>query len=371
MKILYVISTTDMGGAEKALLSLSQRMVQNGHIVKVLSLRSKGPIAHLLEKAGVEVVSYAERKSREGSIRWITQNIQDFQPDIVHAMLLRAIEYTRLACQNLSIHLVTTPHFDLSKKNFLFRTADRFLKGVDTVTVAESQTNKKYLVDKQKYSKEKTIYIGNSPPTGSFFPDINIRQEMRQKWGFTDEEVVFITVARLSVEKNHSSLLEAFAQVYKKRPFVRLVLVGKGAEEFKLKQLVKKEKIEDVVLFAGEQENVQPWLNLADCFVLVSNAELLPLSLLEALQAGLPCIVSNKGDMPLWVNNGKNGFVLNSKDKTLLSCFLSEVADNPDLRKKMATASLEKTKEIKNDFQCYQQLYQQVMEGSFHVKTFN
>ena len=118
MKILYIITSTDVGGAEKALAELAAFTAKE-HTVKVLSLKPLGPVARELQAAGVEVASLnMQWYSQMRIIQKLSAAVEAFRPDIVHAMLYRGIEYARTACAGKGIKLITTPHFDLSKKNF-------------------------------------------------------------------------------------------------------------------------------------------------------------------------------------------------------------------------------------------------------------
>jgi len=99
---------------------------------------------------------------------------------------------------------------------------------------------------------------------------------------------------------------------------------------------------------------------MADIFVLSSIEESLPLALLEAITVGLPCLVSDVGDMKMWVSHGENGFVFKKKDEILLSCLMAELVENTALREKMKQKSLEKAKEMINPFKEYQQIYEQI-----------
>ncbi len=368
MKILYVITSTHTGGAEKALVALVKESLKENQ-VKVVCLKELGPVAQEVVAAGGEVVSLKMKGIFPfGIVKKLQAEIDSFQPDIVHAMLFRGIEFARLACAGKNIKLISTPHFDLSKKNYLLRFLDMLLKDLDTLTVAESFSTARYLVEKQKYRKNKVFLLPNGVDKTAFFPDSSIRSVMRKKYGFTPEHTVFISVARLSFVKDPLTLLQAFRNVYRLNPLARLVLVGEGEEFAKLQSFIQQSKLEDVVLLAGGQTNVNDWLNMADVFVQVSVEESLPLSLLEALQVGLPCIVSKVGDMPLWVEHGKNGFVLPPKDITLLSCFMMEVLSDTK-RDEMKKHSVEISQRITDTSPQYQHLYQQVLTDSFHVKT--
>ena len=198
---------------------------------------------------------------------------------------------------------------------------------------------------------------------------LHTRKNMREKYGYTPDQTIFISVARLAPVKDPIVLLQSFRNVLRKNPHARLIFVGEGAEKEKLIHFIKESGILKEVLLVGEQSNINDWLNMADVFVLSSVEESLPLALLEAICAGKPCVVSNVGDMPLWVEHGVNGFVFKPKDITLLSCFMEELASSLDLIKKMSDKSLEKASNMNNNIEQYKEIYQQLFNNSFHVKT--
>lgn len=368
MKILYVITSTHTGGAEKALASLVLQTLKQ-HQVKVVCLKPLGAVARELQQAGAEVISLNMKGFLPfGIVKKLQAEIDIFQPDIVHAMLFRGIEFTRLACAGKGIKLISTPHFDLSKKNFFFRFIDKLLKNLDTLTVAESFSTARYLVEKQRYQKEKVYLLPNGADKNSFFKDNSLRTVMRKRYGFSPDDVVFISVARLAPVKDPIILLQAFRNIWRNHPSAKLVYVGEGTERAKLENFICQSGMEKAVLLAGEQTNINDWLNMADVFVLSSIEESLPISLLEALQTGLPCVVSKVGDMPLWIEHGKNGFVFQPKDVLVLSCFLTELL-NREKREEMAVQAVKSSAKITAVSPQYQQLYQQLLTDSFHVKT--
>lgn len=368
MKILYVITSTHTGGAEKALLALVSQTVKK-NTVKVVCLKPLGPVAEELIRCGAEVVSLSMTGMIPfGVVRKLEREIKSFQPDLVHAMLYRGIQFARLSCAGKGIKLISSPHFDLSKRNFFCRFIDKMLKNIDTLTVAESFSTARYLVKQQRYNQNKVFLLPNGADKSVFFRDDTLREKMRRQYHYQPENTVFISVARLAPEKNPITILQAFRNVYRVSPQARLVYVGEGVERGKLEDFIRRSGLNEAVLLAGEQPHINAWLNLADVFMLSSIEESLPLSLLEALQVGLPCIVSNVGDMPLWVKHGKNGFVVNSGDISLLSCFMTELL-SPKKRKDMEDASVLISQQITDTSRQYQHLYQQVYLNSFHVKT--
>ena len=350
MKILYVSTSTDRGGAEKALhdLVLAARTV--GYDVKIISLKPIGAVGLRLQAEGFEVESFnvtdkSSAVQTAGALARLIKEIQNFQPDIVHALLYRAIQLCRQAKKHANFKLITTPHYDLSKKNYFLRLWDRGLKNADDVSCAESQQTADFLLDKQKYSTDKLKIVYNGVDASYFAPDKESRTQMREKLGFTDENTVFCCVARLSPEKNHDVLLHAFSWVHAKNPSARLLLVGEGPEKEKLFNLAQQNNLAKEVIFVGEVEDTKPYLQTADVFVLPSKTESLPLALLEAGACGLPSIVSKAGDMPRVVVHGETGFVFGGTDAALLGMLMAELLQNVNLRQNMGKKARTRTKE--------------------------
>lgn len=344
MKILYVSTSTETGGAERALSALAFAARQAGHEVRVISLQPIGPIGQQMQQQGLSVSSLDMQGKynpfeNAGVLARLVQEIQSFSPDIVHAVLYRAIQFCRLAKRRINFRLVTTPHYDLSKKNVFLRLLDRALKEADDISGAESQTTADFLTNKQRYNAQKLRKIVNGVDSAAFVPNESVRVEKRKELGFTDKEKVFICTARLSPEKNHYLLLQAFAAIAQRNPSVRLLLLGDGPEKETLEAWVAQNNLTKHVFFVGNVNNVLDFLLASDVFVLVSFIESLPLSLLEACLCGLPSIVSKVGDMPRVVQHGYNGFVCNSKDPVLLSVLMAELAQQKDLRQSMGNAA--------------------------------
>lgn len=367
MKILYVCTSTDTGGAEKALFALARAAKKEGHGVKIISLLPMGSVGKEMLSEGWEVISLDLRGKihpleTAGVLARLIREIQIFEPDVVHASLFRAVMLCRLAKKRIPFKLITTPHYDLSKKNYFLRLLDRALKNMDDLSCAESQSTADFLVKKQKYDADKIRQISNGVNGTFFHPDNALRLPMRQNLGFSASNVVFACVARLSEEKNHFTLLESFSSLWQKNPHVRLLLVGDGPEKKKLEDLCRQKGIENAVLFTGEVRDVYSYLLACDVFILLSHIESLPLSLLEACSCEKASIVSKSGDMARVVLHGKSGFVCNGKDSIVVSALMAELAENQSLRIQMGKeARLRMEKYYPSSEYKYLQFYKEII----------
>ena len=119
------------------------------------------------------------------------------------------------------------------------------------------------------------------------------RERLRQLHGLENCFVIG-HVGRFNVQKNHTRLLDIFAEVTKTVPDARLALIGTGELEQAVKEKAQAMGIQDKTLFLGQMSDVSGWYKAMDCFVLPSLFEGLPVVGIEAQAAGLPCIFSDR-----------------------------------------------------------------------------
>ena len=136
------------------------------------------------------------------------------------------------------------------------------------------------------------ILIRNAVPCQKFAWNLQIRQKLRNQMNLKDCFVVG-HVGRFMTQKNHSRLLDIFKAVHDTNPKARLLLIGDGELFDSIKNKVKMLRLEDVVIFAGNQADMFNWYQIMDVFVMPSFFEGLPVSGVEAQAAGLPCVFSD------------------------------------------------------------------------------
>ena len=135
--------------------------------------------------------------------------------------------------------------------------------------------------------------LPNAIDAAAYRFDEVVRQEVRLELGLEDA-LVLGHVGRFSEPKNHPFLIELFAEAVKHEPRARLLLVGDGEGRASIEEKVQKLGLTDKVLFLGVRSDVNRLLQAMDVFVFPSLYEGLPVSLVEAQAAGLPCVISDK-----------------------------------------------------------------------------
>lgn len=118
------------------------------------------------------------------------------------------------------------------------------------------------------------------------------RQELRRRFGASDDELLIGHIGRFSKQKNHALLLDSFASLVKQRPKSRLLLCGDGPLRPEMEHKVKELGVADKVSFLGLRKDVPELLGALDAFVLPSLYEGLGIVLIEAQAAGVPCLIS-------------------------------------------------------------------------------
>jgi glycosyltransferase involved in cell wall biosynthesis len=295
----------EVGGAEILVALLCRWQRREGNEITVHCLFTGGPLAEQLQQEGISVEIHALGSGVLDKFRVMRRLYRMFakeRPDVVHCHntvpTLLGAPTARVAGARAVIstrHGLATPYSvpsgiegiaDNAGAFYRFRVAAMFCNRV----VAVCDVARRNLVAGASafFNRVVTIRNGASALPVSSTPDPSIQKE-----GFT-----LVHVARLNWKKNQAGLLRAFSIALQQVPDLFLWIIGDGAEAKNLHELARELGIESRVRFAGERKDVGDWLAKADLFVLASLTEGLPLSLVEAMAAGLPFVVTAIGGMP-------------------------------------------------------------------------
>lgn len=175
--------------------------------------------------------------------------------------------------------------------NTLFRPILNFITDI-RLSCSDEATKwlfgKKHLCD--------TILINNGIDTDRFTFNEKSRNIVRCKYSISNDTFVIGHVGRFSEQKNHEKIIEIFQNVLELQPNSKLILVGVGEKEEKIKKIVLEQEISDRVIFAGKQMKVESFYNAFDAFLMPSLYEGLPIVGVEAQSMGLPCFFSTNID---------------------------------------------------------------------------
>ena len=173
------------------------------------------------------------------------------------------------------------------------RFMQRSLKKKADYLFACSEESGKWLFGEKAIKQDNYYMIPNAVDTAKFAFNESVRTEMRKALDIKDETIVYGHVGRFHPAKNHSFLLEVFKEIINRQPNAVLVVVGDGALRGEIEAKIESLGLGDAVKLLGSRGDVAALMQAMDVFLFPSNWEGLPVTVVEAQAAGLPCYLSD------------------------------------------------------------------------------
>jgi glycosyltransferase involved in cell wall biosynthesis len=200
-------------------------------------------------------------------------------------------------------------------------------------------------------------------------------KKMKRDLNLAEDACLFGTVTRLDPIKGNDILIEAMGRVLSRHPSARLLIVGDGSEETKLKEQCQSLNISDKVIFSGYCSNVSDFIHVMDVFVLPSFNEGMGRVIVEAMACGKPVIASRVGGIPELVNDGEDGMLVPVRDQEALARAMASFAEDREKavlfgqrgREKVCAPLTECGCEkfsVEHSLHCVERLYKTLLNGS-------
>jgi len=303
MHIVELVDSLPIGGLERMVADLARGLHRRGHTVSVVCLRQAGPLADCLRESNIEVATLEKGEGVSlSAFRKLRRYLEQNRVDVVHTHNPLTHHYGALAGRRAGVPVVVNTFHGPSNLTGFGRTQVIFEASClfsDRV-VACCEAVDAHLRRITFIAKRKLTVIPNGIAVENF-NQIAPRA--------ADGKFVFGMVGRLAAVKDHATLLQAFAEVYRQEPSVRLELLGDGPLYNTLRERAHALGIGDRVVFHGSSLDAAKFLARLDTFVLSSLSEGLPLSLLEAMAAGLPVVATSVGAIPELVQGAQCGWL--------------------------------------------------------------
>lgn len=331
MKILHIITNTELGGAQKVCIDLCRSAVKDGNSVAVASMTG----GYLWEQLPTETVKFKLRnmvkpvnpKKDLKVLFELKAAIKQFKPDIIHLHSSKAGVLGRVAAFPHCRRVVYTVHgFDSIRLKYrMFLPFEKILQNFCGAIVAVSDYDNKNLRSEKIIKNVGTVYNGIDEES------VNPAFQFPVK---TDKKIV-MTIARISPQKK----IQMFLDVAEKLNEFQFVWFG-GSPEHSTEELLSVYKIPENVALLGDVQNASSYIHFCDLFVLFSNFEGLPMTIIEAMSQKKAVVASNVGGIYELVDNSNGFLVENDVDYACKSihCILS----NDELRSKMEACSYQK-----------------------------
>jgi glycosyltransferase involved in cell wall biosynthesis len=209
---------------------------------------------------------------------------------------------------------------------------------------------------------KRSIVIANGIDLGNFRRSVD-RDRLRHSFNLPPGARVITFIGRLDEQKGLDLLLEATAHLLPGVDGIEVWLVGDGPIRAELQRQAAKLGIDDRVKFWGYQAQIDRYLYASDIFVLPSSYEGMPIVLLEALAAGIPCVVSQVGDNDLVVEDGKQGLTIPPNDVAALTNAISLLLRSPEVHRLMSEAAICRSEDFSDEHmaQRFSEVYQALL----------
>lgn len=370
IKILQIATVSSWGGAPQVVFDLVKNLDKNKFSVELACGTGKG--WEKMKETGVKIYPLPNMRREIDPIRdlktiWtIYRIIKKGNYNIVHCHSTKAGLVGRIAAKLAGTKRIYFTVHGWGFYNSEYKWAQKMLVSLEKIIAR--MTSKIICVSRNDLDEGIKNKITQKDRMGVIYNGIDFknyvdRQGSRQIFGLEESVIVFGFVARLANQKNPQLFLKAAEKIVKKCDNANFIIIGDGPLMAECRKLSSEMNLDNKIKFLGELPNVKAKQLMSgfDVFVLSSRFEGLPLTVIEAMFAGLPIIAGNVGGIPELISDSKNGFLVNAGSVDELVQKMEYFIENPDQAismgregKKIAQEKFTLEKMVAN----YQNLYQ-------------
>ena len=343
MRIVFFIGSLNNGGAERVISNISNYISSHFNDKVSIILNSDKRIGYDISNK-IKLYCLDDKKYHNWFFRNVNRicNLRKFinelNPDIIISFLpeqnfrVLILKKMKLINSKIIISIRNDPKFEYP--NNLYKLLVKLLYNKANGIVFQTQEAKEYFSDKiQKKSK-----IIPNP--------INEKFINKKFHGVREKNIV--SVGRLEEQKNHKLLIQAYSELPTNlKSQYKFIIYGEGSLKEVLQKQIKELNCEKNIILKGKVKNIEEKIYKDSIFVLSSNYEGMPNSLMEAMALGLACISTNcsSGGPNVLINNKKNGILINVGDRKQLKKALLELINDNKYMEKISINSIESMKE--------------------------
>ena len=304
MKIIMVIPTLELAGAEKMCEALSIYLNKTNEVIVISLYNIRTSITDELKKYGIKVIFLNKKRGFDFStIISLRKVLVVEKPDVIHTHL-DSLKYVAFATVFLKVPVMIHTIHNIANKEasgitqLLYKICFKY-RNVIPVALSPEIKSSISIYYGIKYKRIPMIFNG-----------IDLDKCIK-KQSYENKKIIFTHVGRFSLQKNHRLLIDAYKKISEEFHDTELWLIGDGELVEQIKTRVFKYNLENKVVFWGLRDDVLKLLNKSDVFVLPSKYEGVPISIIEAMGTGLPVIATDTGGVKSMVKDNINGLLIN------------------------------------------------------------
>ncbi len=372
INLLFVLLQMATGGAEKVALTIAEHLDRSLFRVYIASFEG-GALADRFGEASEAVFHVPRRNGRDPkTVLLLSRIIRENHIDVINCHHYASFFYSWLAARLARAgRIVYTEHSAGEVEDIRhihkFLCNSLFFKKTGAI-VGVSQEIGDAFTTRFPAAEGIVTSIPNGVDVRKFAEAGGRRERLRESFGLSPDDFAIGTIANFRRVKNHLCLLRAFALLGTANPGARLVFVGRGYaddgenSEKEVREYVQTHGLEDRVLFAGYREDIADILKSLDLFCLPSVSEGLPVSVLEAMAAGVPVVGSNVRGIKEVVRHGRTGLLFPSNDETGLARAIESLMGDVGARNRLTEEALSYVR-LEHDLRPWIARYENLFQG--------
>lgn len=367
MRILYVITQGERGGAQLYVKTLAQAgKAENQEVFAAIGEDSGSYLQRELEASGIKITNLKRLKRNISLLNdWLAVFelaglYRQIKPDAIHLNSAKAGVIGSIAFWLMKLdrktgvgncRLIYTAHgWTFNEplpwlKKCLYKILEKATAGQKNKIICVSEYDRWVALGEKIAPAEKLIAIHNGLDAAAM--NFLSRDEARKKLlgrPAAEQEIIIGTIANFYPTKGLNYLIEALKILTQNALPFRAVIIGEGNLRFELEKQINGSGLQDRIILAGALPQAAQYLKAFDLAVLPSVKEGLPYFLLEAMAAGLPIVATKVGGIPEIIADSENGLLVEAKNPKALAEKIKLLAENESLRIKFAEKGLDRIK---------------------------
>ena len=339
-RILHVIDSFDLGGAQEALVNLVACTDRARFEPEVATMHGRGVYWEKVRALGVPVHSLSPHKFAPLYIWNLLRLLLTGKFDIVHCHLIAS----NLVAKPLAALVGVPVRFNHDQANDEYRHRDRLRLALDkfanrfsTHICAVSASIVEYLVKHEGVARDRISLVHNAIDLRRFTPAPERRAELRREWQLPPDASVIAGIGRLNYQKNFPLFLEVAAEIAHSHPRAIFVIAGTGPEDRSLR-----ERAGANVRFLGYVADTARLYDAVDMLLMPSRFEGLPMAMLEAMAMRVPVVASRLDGIAEVIVDGTDGLLATPSAKDEFVAHLRTLLDDPKRAAALAASAFEK-----------------------------
>lgn len=336
---------------ERAVLSTLKGLMRYNHDIEVICFHATGVLTDAFKSLKIPITECRLHRWNMPWVIWkVMRHIREKRCQLIHSHGYHADVVARIAAHFTGIPCINTIHTNSTWKREPKGIYQHWKHFLDIYTarhfgrwfIALSDSIRQFHIGTLRYPPTTWRIIPNPVDFDRLIEGRETIEETRSMMGVNPRDVLCLTVGNLLPVKGHVHLIEAAALLPKDvMSRVHIFIAGEGPERARLEEIIERHQMESRIKLIGYQENIGPFMQAADVFLMPSVSEGQSLAILEAMICGKGIIVTSQGAHRDYLQHGVNALIVPPSDTKALSHELARLVLDVQLRDKLGTAAKE------------------------------